>query len=192
MSITKTGIWTSDIFQENYGTYIPIDTFNGGYNSGSFTKSGTTFNITSQVVSTSWGSGISIPQGPITVPYGYTYRVIFDAYMTATHNITIDINNHCGSVSGNDHDTSRTGTIFSIPANTWTTVTWGASNTNTSQNPDQLDIVVYDGIGLNTANDNAATSWQMRNPKFVIYKDTQTIASIGKDGITHSNNFYEI
>lgn len=192
MSITKSGLWTSSTFQENYGNWTPIETFNGGYNSGSYTKSGTTFSINSAVTTSSWGSGISIPQSPIIVPYGYIYRVTFEAYVPTTHNIVIDINNLCGSVSGNDHDTGRTGTTFSIPATTWTTVTWGSSNTNTSQNPDELDIIVYDGIGLATSADTAAVSWQIRNPKFIVYKDTQTVASIGKDGTTHSNLFYEL
>ena len=190
MSITKTGLWTSSNFQENYGNWTTITSFNN-YNSGSYSGLGT-FTINSAVTSSSWGSGVSIPTGPIVVPYGYSYRITFDANVSSAHTITIDINNTCGSVSGNDHDTGRTATSFSIPASTWTTVTWGSSNLNTSQNPDQLDIVVYDGIGLNTANDSATISWTMRNPKFIIYKNELTVASIGKDGTTHSNIFYEL
>ena len=74
----------------------------------------------------------------------------------------------------------------------WTEVTWGSSNLNTSQNPDQLDINVYDGIGLKTSSDTASITWTMRNPKFIIYKNDLSIASIGKNEITHSNIFYEM
>lgn len=191
MSIAKTGIWTSNSFQENYGNYFSIENFNN-YNSGSFTKSESIFNITSSVVSSTWGSGVSIPQGLIVLPYGYTYRVSFDAYISSAHTIVIDINNLCGTVSGNNHDTGRTATGFTIPAATWTTVTWGSSNTNTTQNPDELDLIIYDGIGLRTSEDTAAINWQLRNPRVLIYKDQQENASIGKNGITHSNIFYEI
>lgn len=48
MSITKTSIWTSNNFQENYGNYFSIEKFNN-YNGGSFTKSESIFNITSPV-----------------------------------------------------------------------------------------------------------------------------------------------
>lgn len=191
MSITKTSIWTSNNFQENYGNYFSIEKFNN-YNSGSFTKSESIFNITSPVNSSTWGTGISIPQGLIVLPYEYTYRVSFDAYVPSTHTIVIDINNLCGTVSGNDHDTGRTVTSFSIPATTWTTVTWGSANTNTTQNPDKLDLIIYDGIGLCTSEDTATINWQLRNPRILIYKDQQEVASIGKNGTTHSNIFYEI
>jgi hypothetical protein len=57
-------------------------------------------------------------QGSIVLPYGYTYRISFDAYVPSVHTIVIDINNLCGTVSGNDHDAGRTATSFSIPATT--------------------------------------------------------------------------
>lgn len=191
MSITKTGRWTSSEIQENYGKFFPITSFNN-YNGGTFSKSNNTLTITSPVTTSSWGSGISIPQNKIIIPYGYTYRISFEVNVSTAHTIVIDINNLCGTVSGNDHDTGRTATTFNIPANTWTEVTWGSSNLNTSQNPDQLDINVYDGIGLKTSSDTASITWTMRNPKFIIYKNDLSIASIGKNGITYSNIFYEI
>lgn len=191
MSITKSGLWTSSTFQENYGSWVPIEAFSGG------SKSGNIFTITSSVTTSTWGSGVSIPQGPIYVPHNYIYRVSFDAYVSTAHSIQIDVNNTRAdggtNWSGNDNDytSARTGTNFSIPANTWTTVTWGSANTN-SNNTDKAPLFVYDNIGLITSADTAAVSWQIRNPKFIIYKDTQTVASIGKDGTTHSNNFYEL
>lgn len=191
MPIIKTGRWITSDFQENYGKFFPITAFNN-YNSGSYTKDGTIFTITSAVTSSTWGSGISVPQQIIVVPYGLSYRISFEANISTAHNIQIDINNLCGSVSGNDHDTGRTATTFSIPANTWTTVTWGSSNLNTTQNPDQLDIIVYDGIGLKTSEDSTAITWIIRNPKFIVYKNDLSIASIEKNNIVHSNIFYEI
>lgn len=49
MSVTKTGVWTSANFHENYGSYNPITAFNSGYNSGTYTKSGSSYTITSAV-----------------------------------------------------------------------------------------------------------------------------------------------
>lgn len=190
MSITKTGRWISPEFQENYGKFFSIDSFNN-YNNGTFIKNNNIFTITSAITTSSWGSGVSIPRN-IIVPYGYTYRVFCEVNMSSAHTIVIDINNLCGNVSGNDHDSGRTATSFNIAADTWTTINWGSSNLNTAQNPDQLDIIVYDGIGLKTSEDTASINWTMRNPRFVVYKNNLTIASIGKDGVTHSNIFYEI
>lgn len=191
MSITKTGRWISLEFQENYGKFFPIDFFNN-YNNGSFVKNNNIFTITSAITTSSWGSGVSIPRNIIIVPYGYTYRISCEINVPTTHTVVIDINNLCGNVSGNDHDVGRTSTSFNIAQDTWTTITWGSSNLNTTQNPDQLDIIVYDGIGLRTTEDTASVNWTIRNIKYVIYKNDLTIASIGKDGITHSNIFYEI
>ena len=192
MSIAKTGVWTSHIFQENYGEYFPLRLFNG-YNGGNCSKtSDNLYTITSPVSSSTWGTGLNIQQNSLLIPYGYTYRISFEVNIPTTHNIRIDINNLCGNVSGNDHDASRTAIDFSISANIWTTIIWGSSNLNTTQNPDQLELNVYDGIGLVTTNDTASTVWTVRNPKIIIYKDELNIASIGKNGITHSNNFYEI
>lgn len=196
MSIAKTGIWTSTIFQENYGNEFSITDFTN-YNTGTHTKSGNNFTITSPVSSSSWGAGINIPNSIYYLPYEYIYRIEFEVNIPTAHTLVIDINNAAAEMpsptTGNDNDllTARTATTFSIPANTWTKVIWGSQNLN-ANNSEHVGLYIYDGIGLRTSGDSAATTWQLRNPKIILYKDQQENASIGKNGITHSNIFYEI
>lgn len=196
MSITKTGIWTSESFQENYGSYISIPDFTN-YNGGTHSKSGNVFSITSPVSTSTWGTGINIPTSTYYLPYGYIYRIEFEVNIPTAHTLVIDINNAAAETpaptTDNDNDLSsaRTATTFSIPANTWTKVIWGSKNLHAS-NTTEVGLYIYDGIGVRTSEDSAAVAWQLRDPRIIIYKDTQTVASIGKDGTAHSNLFYEL
>lgn len=196
MSITKTGIWTSDTFQENYGSYIPIPDF-ANYNGGTHSKSGNVFSITSPVSTSTWGTGVNIPISTYYLPYKYAYRIEFEVNIPTAHTLVVDINNAAAETpaptTGNDNDLSsmRTATSFSIPANTWTKVTWGSKNFHAS-NTAGVGLYIYDGIGVRTSDDSAAITWQLRNPRIIMFEDEQQIASIGKNGTTHSNNFIEI
>ena len=191
MSISKTGIFFHQNFIENQAGYQNIKFTNGAstvsYNNGIYT-------VTSPVSTSTWGAAFSITRNSVIVPYGANYRIELEVNVPTAHDIQIDINNiprTDAAWAGNDNDlvSKRTGTGFSIPANTWTKITWGSINEH-ANNTNKDDLLVYDGIGLKTSNDTAAVIWQFRNYKAKIYFNENTIASIGKT-IANSNNFYE-
>ena len=197
MSFEKTGIVSTGSVIESgmlsgYN-YISGAKFNN-YNSGSITgPTDSKYTIVSAVTSSTWGAGFSIPN--IILPYGCVYRVSMEVYVPTAHGIQIDINNSVPSgitiQGGNDNDNGslRTGTYFSIPANTWTTITWGSTNSH-ANNTQHVDISVYDGIGLRTDSDTAAITWYMRNPRFYVgfnTKDTTGVAS----NIIYTSDIYE-
>lgn len=191
MSINKNGqLDTSLLIENGYGLQN-IQFTNGEstvtYNNGIYT-------VVSKVTSSNWGSTFSILRNSVIVPYNASYRIELEVNISTAHNIVIDINNAPCTVatwSGNDNDltTSRTGTVTSIPANTWTKIMWGSTNAHASNTTQDL-LAVYDGIGLYTANDSSSITWQFRNPKAKIYFNEKTLASIGQNYI-NSNNFYE-
>ena len=199
--LTKTANWISDKMQENDGDWIPINSTQfGSQNSGSYTvsdgESGRCFNITSIVTTNNWGSGITLKAREFALPYGFSYKVRMEVKVTTAHNIRIDHNSDVETGAGwqgndNDLEAIRSANMFSIPANTWTTIEWYGSNLHPS-NTTHMDIYPRDAIGLLTNNDTAAVTWQMRFPQIKIYKDTNTNFSIGKDGTTHANQIYEI
>lgn len=197
MSFNKNGIIETGSVIENGMTngynYFAITTFKN-YNSGSI--SGPVdgkYTITSSVTSSTWGAGFYIGENKILVPYGCMYRVMLEVYVPTAHGIQVDINNSVPSgvtiQGGNDNDNGRTGTYFDIPANTWTTITWGSTNSHTN-NTQHVDIAVYDGIGLKTASDTESTTWYMRNPRFYIGFNTKDTTGIASNTI-YTSNIYE-
>lgn len=197
MSFEKTGIVSTGNVIENgmlsgYN-YLSGATFKN-YNSGTITGPvDGKYTITSSVTSSSWGAGFYIGKNKILVPYGCMYRVMLEVYVPTAHGIQVDINNSVPSgvniQGGNDNDNGRTGTYFDIPANTWTTITWGSSNLH-SNNTQHVDIAVYDGIGLKTASDSSAITWYMRNPRAYIGYNERNLFGIGNDTI-YSNSIIE-
>lgn len=195
MNFEKTGIVSTGNVIENgmlsgYN-YLSGATFKN-YNSGTITGPvDGKYTITSSVTSSSWGAGFYIGENKILVPYGCMYRVMLEVYVPTAHGIQVDINNSVPSgvniQGGNDND--RTGTYFDIPANTWTTITWGSSNLH-SNNTQHVDIAVYDGIGLKTASDSSAITWYMRNPRAYIGYNERNLFGIGNDTI-YSNSIIE-
>ena len=196
MSISKQGVWKNDSFDENgVGT---CNYFGGTFTniSSTATFSSNQYTISSPVSSSSWGSQICIPNdGKVKIPYGCLYRISMEVQVPTAHNIVIDINNRASggtNWAGNDNDltSTRTATTFSIPANTWTTITWGSSNAHAS-NTNHEDILVYDYIGLVNSSDSAATTWYIRNPKINLGRNIYTNAGVSKD-TNRATQFYEI
>lgn len=153
---------------------VSIDPAFNGFNGGTYTYdiSTNTYTITSPVTSSTWGSGVCIKDPQITVPWGSSYRCSFEALVPTAHDIQIDYNNYLadGNYTGNDNDSGRITSSFSIPANTWTKVVIGATNAN-SANTGKASLIVYDAIGLKTNNDSASVTWYIRNVKSEITND---------------------
>lgn len=171
--------------------FIPLNMANfTNYASGTISgpASDGKYTISSVVTTSSWGSGFSIEQNKIIVPYNCIYRIKMEVYVPTAHKIAVDVNNTVPSgvtiQGGNDNDNSalRTATTFSIPANTWTEITWGSINSH-EKNTQHVDIAVYDGIGLITSADSAAISWAMRNPRIFIGYNTKDTAGVDKNNI---------
>lgn len=191
-NITKIGQLIDNEFIENGFSIQDIK-----FTNGTSTIAGPTngiYTVTSPVATGTWGAPFSITRGSVIVPYNAFYRIEMEVNVSTAHSIQIDINNISNTVAawnGNDNDllSSRTSTAFSIPANTWTKITWGSKNLHAS-NTTKDELLVYDGIGLKTENDTATVTWQFRNPMAKIYFNDRTVASIGKFQ-ANSNCFYE-
>ena len=183
MGITKRGIVSNSSIQEKGLSSTNLFPGFSYYNSGSYSynSSENKYTIVSAVTSSTWGSGVNLTTGKIHVPYKMIYRVILDVYVSTAHTVVIDINNYpeSGTIQGgNDNDTNRTNTTFNIGANTWTTITFGSQNIHPN-NMNGTDIIVYDGIGLRTANDASSVTWYIRNPRVYVGDSAQfTNASI--------------
>ena len=199
MSFEKTGIVeTNKITENGMGTYnfLSLGKFDN-YSSGTITgPSNGKYTVTSPSgANATWGAGFSITNGQIIVPYGCIYRIKMEVFVPTAHGIQIDINNTVPSgvtiQGGNDNDNGnlRTSTYFSIPANTWTEITWGSINTN-EKNTHHVDISVYDGIGLKTNADTAAVTWYMRNPRAYIGFNTKDTTGVASNTI-YTSNIYE-
>lgn len=196
-NIGKNGVLTS-ILQENSQSsfnFYDLVGFNNGTSTLSYNSSTSIFTVTSPVSTSTWGAAFSIANNKFYVPYQSIYRVSLEIYVPTAHKIVIDINNKAESGenwSGNDNDltSARTATTFNIPANVWTTITFGSTNAHVD-NTSHLGLYVYDGIGLYTADDTATVTWQFRNPKMTLGWNNKTISSISNTNTIYTNNFYE-
>ena len=192
MSINKQGVWRHNDYEENgLSTY---NFFNGFSNKTStVTFSAGQYTVVSSVASSAWGSQIMLKDdAKIVIPYGCYYRATIDVYIPTTHNVRIDINNRSSNGTNwgsNDNDTNRTSTTFTIPAETWTTITWGGSNTH-ANNTNKEDLYVYDSIGLVNSSDSEATTWYIRNPRVYIGFNSYTNAKVFNEHM-RVNEIYE-
>ena len=193
MSFGKNGAINSDNIIESglSDEFIPLNmAIFLGYNSGSISgpASDGKYTINSAVTANSWGAGFSIEQNKIILPYNCIYRIKMEVYVPSAHKIAVDVNNTVPSgvtiQGGNDNDNTalRINGTFSIPAKTWTEITWGSVNSH-EKNTKHVDIAVYDCVGLITSGDSAATSWAMRNPRIFIGYNTKGNAAIDKNNI---------
>lgn len=200
MSFEKSGIIEVNKITENGmlrgHNFLSLGKFDS-YSSGTISgPSSNQYTITSPGgANASWGAGFAITNGQIIVPYGCIYRIKIEVFVPTAHGIQIDVNNTVPSgvtiQGGNDNDNVnfRTPTYFSIPANTWTEITWGSINAH-EKNTQHVDISVYDGIGLKTNADTATTTWYMRNPRAYIGYNERNLFGIGNDTI-YSNSIIE-
>lgn len=156
-----------EIGGRNLSRYGELITYSGS--SISYDRGTNKYTITSPVSSdTDWGTGIKF-NNKAKIPYGKTYRVSVEVYLPADGHIVVDFNNSLasGSIAGgndNDNGSARTNSRFNVKANTWTKLVWGSANTH-SNNTNKVDILIWDGIGLITANNSGNTIWYLKNPK---------------------------
>jgi len=129
---------------------------NNSATSVSYDEKTDTYTIVSPVGTSSWGYGVRLADTPaLMVPYGATYRWTAEVWTPIALNINTDYNNTAGGTdvnwAGNDNDATgtRLASIIAIPANKWTRIYRGASNTNNG-NTNHLPIRDYSSLGLVT------------------------------------------
>ena len=148
--------------------------------------------ITSQPNTSSWGIGPSVGITPKKIiPWGYSYRLSYEVYSPVAATWNIDYNNNTvdGTLSGNDNDTGRIVTQVVVPANQWTLITLGCSNTNSTKNPDHLPLYDYStGLDPIMNNQSEPITWYMRNPQwYLVDIDESTNFQIYENGIFKTN-----
>ena len=195
MSISKNGTVMKSMFQEHGTQVLPFPGFNSGTSKVVYTNG--QYVITSPVSSSTWGANFSVATDKIHVPYGMTYKLSMDVYVPTKHTLRIDVNNKAvtgGNWNGNDNDLGNTRVYvpsnLTIPAETWTTISWTAINIH-PDNVNQVDLIVYDGIGLYNKDDTETTTWYIKNPKIEIGFDLNTALSLSNEKIL-MNNFFEV
>ena len=197
MSISKNGTVMKSMFQEHGTRVLTFPGFNSGTSKVVYTNG--QYIITSPVSSSTWGANFSIITDKIRVPYGMTYKLSMDVYVPTKHTLRIDVNNKAitgGNWNGNDNDLADarigvyTSSNLTIPAETWTTIYWGAANIH-PDNVNQVDLIVYDGIGLLNKDDTETTTWYIKNPKIEIGFDLNTALSLSNENIK-MNIFFEV
>ena len=100
-----------------------------------------------------------------------SYILTYEVYSPTAAQWYIDYNNNNlnNSFSGNDNDKDRLRTGVNVPANTWTLITYGCSNTNETKNPNHLPLYDYSsGLGPVMNNISSAITWHMRNPQWYL------------------------
>lgn len=144
-----------------------------GATSVTYDKYTDTYTIVSPVGTTTWGYGVNVNQSlKVIIPYGATYRFSAEVYVPTAHTLKFDYNNTSADSTtlanwgGNDNDNTgtRLASSFSIPANQWTRIVAGSSNTATG-NTAGVGIIDYSLLGLYTANDTESVTWYVRHPK---------------------------
>jgi len=129
---------------------------NNSANSVTYDAATDTYTIVSKADTSSWGYGVRLADDPpLWVPYGATYRWTAEVWTPVALSVNTDYNNTTGNSdtnwAGNDNDATgtRLASVISIPANTWTRIYRGASNTNNG-NTNNLPIRDYSSLGLVT------------------------------------------
>ena len=128
-----------------------------------------TYTIVNNTPDPKWGSAVSIAsnsKNEVLVPFGSQYVASADIYTPVAMDMVVDFNN--GPVSGNawagndnDDGAYRATYNMSVPANTWTRVSWTTKNTSPN-NADKVDLIIVDSIGSKAP---AGTTWKLRNLK---------------------------
>ena len=125
----------------------------------------------------SWGVGLNTHKGKSYVSGGVPWQkygiLSFYIYVDHACSINIDVNTQAwtGSVggTGNDHDTNRSHSSFSIPANQWTQVwqRWQNAKTSSSTgNPNKVDL--YDCSTIGVLSTSSAINVQIKKLKFEV------------------------
>ena len=133
----------------------------------SYDSATNTYTIVNNTPDPQWGSAVSIVDSDkVLVPFGSQYVASADIYTPVAMDMVVDFNNWPASGNawaGNDNDdfANRATYNMSVPANTWTKVSWTAKNTSPN-NADKVDLIIVDSIGSKAP---AGTTWKLRNLK---------------------------
>lgn len=121
-----------------------------------------------------WRFGLNIHKGKSYVyagiPWNHYGILSFYIYADKACTVSVDTNTQPWSGTagtGNDHDTNRANSSYSIPANQWTQVwmRWQNANTNSSTgNPNKVDL--YDCSTIGVLRQSSAINVQIKHIKF--------------------------
>lgn len=156
-----------------------------------------TYTVVSPVGTTSWGYGVRLADSPaLIVPYGMEYRWTAEVWTPIALTVNTDYNNTTDSTntnwSGNDNDATgkRLTSTTAIPANTWTRICRGSSNTHAS-NTSHLSIRDYSNLGLVTNGQSNPVTWKIRHLQWYLI-DTSFNPKIKKTGVLEAEHFTEV
>lgn len=153
-----------------------------------------TYTIVSPVGTSSWGYGIRLADTPaLEVPYGMTYRWTAEVWTPVALTVQTDYNNTATTTwAGNDNDATSTRLASSnaIPANTWTRIYRGSSNTHAS-NTNHLSIRDYSSLGLVTNGQSGPVTWKVRHLQWYLVNTTFK-PQIKKTGVFKAEHFTEV
>ena len=148
----------------------------------------------------SWGVGLNTHKGKSYVSGGVPWKkygiLSFYIYVDHACSINIDVNTQAWTDSaagtGNDHDTNRSHSSFSIPANQWTQVwqRWQNATTNSSTgNPNKVDL--YDCSTIGVLSTSSAINVQIKKLKFEVgTKPTEWSPCPADQDATYSTKSY--
>lgn len=189
-------VHTFELNEYSNNKIASVQVVNNSATSFTFDKVTNTYTITSPAGTSSWGYGLRFADTPadLIVPYGYSYRWSCDIFTPIAATFISDYNNVpiSGSAwAGNDNDltSQRLSYSISIPANTWTTITLGSSNTHTS-NTSHISIRDYSSMGMITNGMSEPLVWKIRNLKWYLV-EKEPINSVNKKGQVISNFYNE-
>ena len=176
-------------FEEKQGNMLAVSPLDGSL---TWDSENNYYVITSQPSTSFWGVGPFVGVTPKKIiPWGYSYRLSYEVYSPTAATWYVDYNNNTIDVtlSGNDNDTGRIATGISVPANQWTLITLGCSNTNETKNPNHLPLYDYSsGLGPVMTNISSPITWYMRNPQwYLVDTDESTNFQIYENGIFKTN-----
>ena len=163
------------------------------HSSFTYDEATNTYEITLSSSTSSWGYGLTLTKADhgLYIPWGMSYRLTMEVYSPKAGTFNIDYNNAADDMtdmSGNDNDTGRLYSGIAVPANTWTRITYGASNTNATKNPHHLPIYDYSHFGMVNQNTDKTLIYQVRNVQWYLVDDTHQIT---KHGIINANYLNE-
>ena len=181
-------------FTEHLGIEENAKFVNNSATSIAYDAATDTYTIVSPVGTSSWGYGVRLADTPaLMVPYGMTYRWTAEVWTPVALTVNTDYNNTATTTwAGNDNDatSTRLSSGTAIPANTWTRIYRGASNTHSS-NTNHLPIRDYSSLGLVTNGQSGPVTWKIRHLQWYLV-DTAFKPEIKKTGVFEAEHFTEV
>lgn len=196
MKVDKFGNIHPFELEENISVVSNAKFINNSANSVTYDTATDTYTIVSKADTSSWGYGVRLADDPpLWIPYGATYRWTAEVWTPIALNVNTDYNNTTGNAdtnwAGNDNDATGTRLTanVAIPANKWTRIYRGASNTNNG-NTNHLPIRDYSSLGLVTNGQSNPVTWKVRHLQWYI-ADTEFKPQIKRTGIFKASHFTE-